>query len=245
MSHKVHPKSFRIKGTEDWNIRGFYGKKMPQYLEEDFLIKDFLRKKLYEASVSSIEIEHSANKLNVIIETARPGLIIGRGGGGVDDLKKLLEQKIQNRRRTFKQKGTAPKREIHSVKSAPQGGAVSPEAGQFDRVKIEIKEIKNPWMSASLVAQWAAQQIEKRVPFRQVLKRGIERVMQGREAKGVRIEVSGRLNGIEIARKEWLREGRLPRNTIRADIDYNQAEAHCTYGAIGVKVWIYKGEKFE
>ena len=95
MAHKVHPKSFRIKGTEDWNIRGFYGKKMPQYLEEDFLIKDFLRKKLIEASVANIEIEHSANKFNIIIETARPGLIIGRGGDGIDALKTEIEKKIQ------------------------------------------------------------------------------------------------------------------------------------------------------
>src|SRR3989344_2755969 len=217
VSHKVHPKSFRIRGTEDWNIRGFYGKKMPQYLQEDFLIKDFLRKKLVEASVANIEIENSANKLNSIIETGRPGVIIGRGGSGVEILKQMIEKKI------FGIRKNDTKREI----------------------KIEIKEIKNPWISAHLVAQWAAQQIERRVPFRQVLKRSIERVMSNKEAKGIRIELSGRLNGVEIARKEWLREGRLPRNTIRADIDYSQAEAHCTYGAIGVKVWIYKGDKFE
>jgi len=222
MSHKVHPKAFRIKGIEDWNIRGFYGKKMPQFLEEDFLIKDFLRKKLYEASVANIEIEHSVNKLNIIIETARPGLIIGRGGEGVEVLKKIIENKVRENRRRNRLTG-AQKREI----------------------KIEIREIKNPWISASMVAQMAAQQIEKRIPFRQVLKKTIERVMSNREAKGIRVEVSGRLNGIEIARKEWLRQGRLPRNTIRADIDYSQTEAHCTYGAIGVKVWIYKGEKFD
>ncbi len=217
MAHKVHPKSFRIKGTEDWNIRGFYGRKMPQYLEEDFLIKDFLRKKLIEASVANIEIEHSANKLNVIIETARPGLIIGRGGTGVEILKKDLENKI---RRKIK------KRTIRDI-------------------KIEIKEVKNPWISAALVAQMAAQQIEKRMPFRQVLKKSIERVMGNREVKGIRMEVSGRLNGIEIARREWLGQGRMPRNTIRADIDYAHDEAKCTYGKIGIKVWIYKGEKFE
>src|SRR3990167_8085863 len=222
VSHKVHPKSFRIRGTEDWNIRGFYGKKMPQYLEEDFLIKDFLRDKLREASVANIEIEHSANKLNIIIETARPGLIIGRGVEGVEVLKKVLEKKIQENRRRNRLT-VVQKREI----------------------KIEIREIKNPWISASLVAQMAAQQIEKRIPFRQVLKKTIERVMSNREVKGIRAEASGRLNGIEIARKEWLRQGRLPRNTIRADIDYAQTEAHCTYGAIGVKIWIYKGEKFE
>ena len=221
MSHKVHPKSFRIKGTEDWNIRGFYGKKMPQFLEEDFLIKDFLRKKLVEASIANIEIEHSANKLNVIIETARPGLIIGRGGGGVEVLKKEIENKIQKKIKNRTQ--GAPQREI----------------------KIEIREVRNPWISAALVAQMAAQQIEKRMPFRQVLKKSIERVMTNREVKGIRMEVSGRLNGIEIARREWLGQGRLPRNTIRADIDYAQDEAKCTYGKIGIKVWIYKGDKFE
>ena len=217
MSHKVHPKSFRIRGTEDWNIRGFYGKKMTQYLEEDFLIKDFLRKKLTDASVANIEIEHSANKLNIIIESARPGIIIGRGGGGIDALKIEVQKKI---RRKFK---STTKREI----------------------KIEIREVKNPWISAALVAQMAAQQIEKRIPFRQVIKKTIERVMSNREVKGIRMEMAGRLNGIEIARREWLSQGRMPRNTLRADIDYAQDEAHCTYGKIGIKVWIYKGEKFE
>ncbi len=221
MAHKVHPKSFRIKGTEDWNIRGFYGRKMPQYLEEDFLIKDFLRKKLAEASVANIEIEHSSNKLNVIIETARPGLIIGRGGGGVDALKKEVENKIQKKIKNKKPNKTG--REL----------------------KIEIREIRNPWVSAALVAQMAAQQIEKRMPFRQVLKKSIERVMTNKEVSGIRMEVAGRLNGVEIARREWLGRGKMPRNTIRADIEYAQHEAQCTYGKIGIKVWIYKGEKFE
>ena len=119
MSHKVHPKSFRIRGAEDWNIRGFYGKKMPQFLEEDFLIKDFLRKKLAEASVAGIEVEHSANKLNIIVETARPGLIIGRGGDGISALKTEVEKKVQ------KKLPNHTKRET----------------------KIEIREIKNPWIS--------------------------------------------------------------------------------------------------
>lgn len=218
MSHKVHPKSFRLKGTEDWSIRGFYGKRMPHYLEEDFLIKDFLAKKLAEASVASIQIERSANKINIIIESARPGLIIGRGGGGIDSLKKSVENKIKS--------------EIKNKKNS-------------EEIKIEIKEIKNPWISAALVAQMSAQQIEKRIPFRQVIKKTIERVMSNREVEGIRMEMAGRLNGIEIARREWLSQGKMPRNTIRADIDYAQDEAHCTYGKIGIKVWIYKGEKFE
>jgi small subunit ribosomal protein S3 len=217
MAHKVHPKSFRIKGTEDWNIRGFYGRKMPQFLEEDFLIKDFLRKKLIEASVANIQIEHSANKVNVIIETARPGLIIGRGGTGIEVLKKEVENKIQRKLRNK----------------------------NIREIKLEIREVKNPWICAALVAQMAAQQIEKRMPFRQVLKKSIERVITNREVKGIRMEVAGRLNGIEIARREWLGQGQMPRNTIRADIDYAHDEAQCTYGKIGIKVWIYKGDKFE
>ncbi|MCX6721924.1 MAG: 30S ribosomal protein S3 [Candidatus Staskawiczbacteria bacterium] len=217
MAHKVHPKSFRIKGTEDWNIRGFYGRKMPQFLEEDFLIKDFLRKKLIEASVANIQIEHSANKVNVIIETARPGLIIGRGGTGIEVLKKEVENKIQRKLKNKK----------------------------IREIKLEIREVKNPWICAALVAQMAAQQIEKRMPFRQVLKKSIERVITNREVKGIRMEVAGRLNGIEIARREWLGQGQMPRNTIRADIDYAHDEAQCTYGKIGIKVWIYKGDKFE
>jgi len=224
MAHKVHPKSFRIKGTEDWNIRGFYGKKMPRFLEEDFLIKDFLRKKLADASVANIEIEHSANKLNIIIETARPGLIIGRGGNGIDVLKTEIEKKVAKK--------------IFS-------SGVSDDKKTKREYRLEIKEVRNPWISSALVAQMAAQQIEKRVPFRQVLKKSIERVMTNREAKGIRMEVSGRLNGIEIARREWLGNGRMPRNTIRADIDYAQDEARCTYGKIGIKVWIYKGDKFD
>jgi small subunit ribosomal protein S3 len=217
MAHKVHPKAYRIRGIEDWNIRGFYGKKMPQFLEEDFLIKDFLRKKLKDSQVSNIEIEHSANKVNIIIDTGRPGLIIGRGGDGVVVLKSLVEKEIKRKIKNN------TKRDL----------------------KLEIREVKNPWISAALVAQMAAQQIEKRIPFRQVLKKSIERVMSNREVKGIRMEVAGRLNGIEIARREWLGQGRMPRSTIRADIDYAQDEAQCTYGKIGIKVWIYKGDKFE
>src|SRR3989344_4121182 len=189
MGHKVHPKSFRIKGIEDWNVRGFYGSHMPQYLEEDLLIKDFLREILIEASVSNIEIEHSANKINIIIESARPGIIIGRGGQGVESLKTMIVKKM-----TKKDFATA------GAGKGKKGAKAS--AGR--EIKIDIKEIKNPWVNAMLVAQWAAQQLEKRIPFRQVLKMGLERVMQNtKEVKGVRMEVSGRLNGVEIARKEW------------------------------------------
>jgi len=226
MTHKVHPKAFRIKGLEDFNVRGFYGKRMAEYLEEDFLIKDFLNKKFSEASIANIYVDHSATKLGIIIETARPGLIIGRGGEGAEKLKNAIEKIV----------GVGKKSAIAKVAATKQTKR---------EIKIDIKEVKNPWINAMLVGQMAAQQIEKRIPFRQVLKRNIERIMQNKEVKGVRMEVSGRLNGVEIARREWLTQGRMPRQTIRADIDYAHNEANCTYGVIGVKVWIYKGDKFE
>ncbi|MBU4274934.1 30S ribosomal protein S3 [Patescibacteria group bacterium] len=217
MSHKVHPKSYRIKGINDWHIRGFYGKKIAKNFEEDFLVREFLKKKLAEASVANIEIERSANKINIIIYTARPGLIIGRGGEGIEKIKGIVQKRMN----------------------------LGKEDSAKKEIKIEIREVKNPWLSAVLVSQLIAQQIEKRVPFRWVLKRTMGRVIANKEAKGAKIEVAGRLNGIEISRKEWLRQGRLPLQTIRADIDYAEAQAYCTYGVIGIKVWIYKGEKFE
>jgi len=217
VSHKVHPKAYRLRKITDWDSRGFY-RETPKLLEEDFRIREFLNKKLARIGIEKIEIERFPNKLNIIISTARPGLIIGRGGEGVENLKRELEDKILD----------------------------STEKRGQKEVRVEIREVRDPWTSASLSAQWVAQQIEKRVPFRRVLKRALAKIMEHKkEVKGARIEISGRLNGAEIARKEWLAKGRLPRQTIRADIDYAKAEAFCTYGVIGIKVWIYKGEKFE
>jgi len=218
MAHKVHPKIFRIKEAKDWHSRGFYEKDFSEYLKEDFKIRKFLEEKLSEAAVERIEIERFPGKINVIIHTARPGLIIGRRGEGVKMLKEELE------RRALKKDEKKP--------------PVRPQ-----ELKIEIQEIKDPWLSASLSAQWMAQQIEKRVPYRRVLKQALDRIMSRKEVKGARVEVSGRLNGIEIARTEWLQKGKLPRQTLRANIDYAQAEAFCRYGVVGVKVWIYKGER--
>lgn len=217
MAHKVHPKAYRLKGLASWDSRWFNKKKTPQNLEEDFRIREFLKEKIGKLSVAKVEIERFPNKLVIIINSARPGLIIGRGGGGIEELKKLLERKV------FKQKGDSSKREV----------------------KIEIREIRDPWSSAALTAQWIAQQLEKRMPQRRVIKQTVEKVMTVKTNQGVRVEISGRLGGAEIARREWLRKGKLPRQNIRADIDYALEEAHCTYGTIGVKVWIYKGEKFE
>jgi len=221
MAHKVHPVSYRRRRIGDWNSRGFY-KNPAETLEEDFKIREFIQKKLGKIGIEKIEIERLIGKVNLIIFSARPGLIIGRGGEGIEELKNELENKVISKFRKNKK-----------------------EKSKKDGLRIEIREIKNPWLSASLSAQWVAQQIKKRVPYRRVLKMGLQKIRENKEIKGARIEVSGRLNGAEIARREWLAEGRLPRQTIRADIDYAVAEAHCNYGTIGVKVWLYKGEKFE
>lgn len=221
MAHKVHPKSFRIKEIGDWDSRGFYEKNFASVLEEDFKIREFLQKKIGKLGVEKIEIERFPTKTNIIISTARPGLIIGRGGEGVERLKKDLEGKI------LKRKPTSQKTKV----------------GASD-LKIEIREIKNPWSSAALVGQWIVSQIEKRVRYRRVLKQALEKIMSQKGIEGARVEVAGRLDGIEIARREKLKKGRLPRQTLRANIDYAKDRAYCTYGVVGIKVWIYKGERF-
>lgn len=214
MSHKVHPKIFRIKDAASWDSR-WLEKDFPRYLEEDFRIRELIEKKLSRVGIEKIETERSGGKLLVIISTARPGLIFGRGGSGIEELKKEIEKKILKK-----------------------------TAGKNPEFKLEVREIRDPWASATLSAQSIAQQIEKRMPFRKVLKQTMAKITANRAIKGVRMEVAGRLDGSEIARTEWMRKGQLPRQTIRADIDFGKATAHCTYGAVGIKVWIYKGEKF-
>jgi small subunit ribosomal protein S3 len=215
MSHKVHPKSFRIRRMADWLSRGFYGRKPFKYLKEDFIIRRFLNEKLKEASIENVEIERSRSSVKVIIKTSRPALVIGRGGEAIEKLKKALIQGLERKK------------------------------DDKTEIKIEVQEVKNPWLSADICAEWIAQQIKRRIRFRRALKMSLGKIMLQKEAKGARVQVSGRLNGVEISRTEWLKEGRMPRHTIRADIDYGTSSAFCTYGAIGVKVWIYKGDKFE
>lgn len=217
MSHRVHPKVFRIREVADWDSRWLAKKNFPKLLEEDFKIRNFLKERLLQIGLGRIEIERFPGKVIIIIETARPGLIIGRGGEGVEELKRTLEKKILT----------------HSEKGIKK-----------QELKIEIKEIRDPWSRASLASQWIAQQLEKRVHHRRVLKQSLSKIIVNREVKGARVEIAGRLDGGEIARRAWLKKGRLPRQTLRADIDYATCEAHCAYGVIGIKVWIYKGEKF-
>ncbi len=216
MSHKVHPKIYRAKRIEDWESRGFYKKNFSSYLEEDFKIRDFLTKKLDKMGIEKIQIERFPEKINVIILSSRPGLIIGRGGEGADKIQKEVKKIIDNKKKNEKR-----------------------------AVNIEIREIRNPWLSAPLSGKWAAQQLERRVPYKRVLKQVLEKIAANKEVQGVRVEVAGRLDGVEIARREWVKKGKMPRQTIRSNIDYSKNIAVCSYGTIGIKVWIYKGEKFD
>jgi len=212
MTHKTHPKILRAKRMEDWLSRGFYEKDFAKKLQEDFKIRKFLEEKIGSLYIEKIEIERSPSRVNVIIHTSRPGMVIGRRGEDIEKLRKDLGEKI------LKRKG---------------------------ELKLEVKEVPNPWTSATLVAKWMANQVEKRVPYRRVLKGALSRIMSQKGVKGARVQLKGRLDGIEIARTEWMQKGRLPRQTLRSDIDYGEAEAFCSYGVVGAKVWIFKGEKFE
>ena len=220
MSHITNPKILRIRKTEDWMSRGFYKKNFPLYLEEDFKIRNFLIKNLPKGTIEGIEIERGSTFLKIFIKTARPALIIGRGGEEVKKIKKEIEKIITP---LIKGKESIKKQEV----------------------KIEILTVKDPWASASLASQWVALQLEKRARFRQVLKMVLSKIMFSREVKGARVQVAGRLNGVSISRTEWLQQGELSRQTIRAVIDYGFSTALCSYGIIGVKVWIYKGQKLE
>ncbi len=211
MGHKVDPRSFRLKQITTWKSKWFARKDYGKFLEQDNKIRCYLMRKLKEASVATIEIERSANNITVTIKTSRPGVVIGRGGAGIEDLKKILKNKFI-------------------------------QTGQV--LNVNIQEVTKPYLNAELVVRMMSEQIEKRMPFRRVMKQAIIQVERA-GAKGVKVSVAGRLNGSEIARTEKLGTGKIPLHTIRADIDYAQGEAHTTYGSIGIKVWIYKGEIFQ
>ncbi|MEK7452884.1 MAG: 30S ribosomal protein S3 [Patescibacteria group bacterium] len=217
MGKKVNPIIFRIGETITWRSRWFNLKKYQGYLREDYFLRKLLTDKLIKQGLSNIEIERSENELKIIIHTSRPGLIIGRGGAGIDSLKK----EIENFHKTIKIDKTSK-----------------------TNVKIQIDEVAKPESNAQILGQQIADQIEKRIPFRRVLKQFIEKIMQSNEVQGVKIMVSGRLDGSEMARREWLAKGNIPLQTLRADIDYAQSRAYCRYGVIGIKIWIYKGEVF-
>lgn len=206
MGQKVNPKGFRIGVIRDWDSKWFANKK--EYiilLHEDLKLRKYIKKKLYAAGVPQIEIERAANRIKITIHTAKPGIVIGRGGTEVESLRKEIEKM------TGKQ------------------------------VNLNIAEVKRPELSAQLVSENIASQLEKRIAFRRAMKQSVAKTLR-MGAEGIKISCSGRLAGAEIARTEWYSEGKVPLHTLRADIDYGFAEANTTYGKIGVKVWIYKGE---
>ena len=205
MGQKVHPIGLRLGINRTWNSRWFAGSEFASLVIEDEEIRRFLKKRLYQAGVSKIEIERAANKIRLRIYTSRPGIIIGKRGAEIENLKKEIEKKI--------------KREFF----------------------IDIKEVRRPELEAQLVAENTAIQLVRRVAFRRAMKKSVNLAMRF-GAKGIKISCSGRLGGAEMARREWYREGRVPLHTLRADIDYGFTEAFTTYGVIGVKVAIFKGE---
>ncbi len=245
MSHRVHPKVYRLREANDWMSRWQVKNNFSEYLEEDFKIRKFLENRLKDCGIQSIEIEKFSGKVNIIINASRPGLIIGRGGKGVEELKNQLEKEIVKGKSPYRKSVVAADIAASEIQLAEKQKDTDKKGKDKGKeIKIEIKEIREPWSKATLSSQWIASQLEKRLPYRRVLKQGLDKIMAYKFIKGARVEVSGRLNGAEIARREWLKKGRLPRQTLRADIDYGTAQAYCTFGVIGVKVWIYKGDKF-
>jgi small subunit ribosomal protein S3 len=205
MGHKVHPYGFRLGVSRTWNAKWYAGKGYTDLLKEDITIRQLVTKRLANASVSGVEIERGINHVTVTIHTAKPGIVIGKGGANVEALRQQIGRLTTR------------------------------------KVKLEIKEIRQPELDAVLVAANIAQQLTRRIAFKKAMKQAVQRTMKA-GARGVKINVAGRLGGSEMARREWEKEGRVPLGTLRADISYGQVLARTTYGAIGVKVWIYRGD---
>ena len=206
MGQKVNPHGFRVGIIKDWDSKWYADKKtFNEFLVEDYRIREFIKKKLFVSGVSKIEIERAASKIKVSVFTAKPGMVIGRGGSGVEELRLDIEKMTKK------------------------------------SVVINVEEIKSPELDAQLVAENIASQLERRVTFRRAMKQAIQRTMRF-GAQGIKTQISGRLGGADMARTEGYNEGTIPLQTIRADIDYGFAEANTTYGKLGVKVWLYKGE---
>lgn len=215
MSKVVHPYAHRLVTLRDWKSRWFADKKYKNLLQNDVIIREFLAKKLRGFYISRIEIERNAKATKVMIHTSRPGMIIGRGGDGVNKLKAEMTKALLKR----------------GVKTA-------------EDFKLDIVEVVNPDADAAIVACSIAEGLEKRLPYRRVMKQAIEKVMATRGVKGARIYLGGRLAGAEIARSEQIKRGSIPLQTFRADVDFAREKAHMSYGDIGIKVWIYRGEVF-
>lgn len=219
MSRKVKPNLFRLGVTTTWPSCWFYKKSLKFFLEEDCLIREIVYQKFSNAGIAGIDIERTREDISVSIKSNRPGLVIGRRGKGIEELRETVIKGINNIRR---EKGIDLRFNLN----------------------VSVIEMRRTELSAPVIARQIAFDLERRLPYRLVMKRHLHLIKQNRDIKGAKIRVSGRLNGAEIARSEWRDFGRMPLQTLRADIDYGEAVARTTYGAIGVKIWLYKGEIF-
>jgi len=219
MTHVAHPYAQRLGIIRDWKSRWFVRDRaqFKEFLKTDTVLRSWLKKRLKGMYVADIEIERGANLLRIIVKTARPGMLIGRSGEGVQKLHKEIAKKM------------------HALKLK-----------EMPEVKLDIEEIRNPESNAQIVGEMVAESLEKRMPFRRILKQTIDKVIANRDVKGVRIALSGRIGGAEMSRREEIKKGRVPLQTLRADIDFAKTEAYLAYtGLVGIKVWIYKGDIFE
>lgn len=219
MGQKINPNSYRLGITKGWPVRWFIKGGYPKFLAEDEAIRNTINKKIGLAGIANIEIERTQGNLRVYIRAARPGLVIGRGGKGMEDLNKAISDAL---------------RKVRGNDETRSKVALS----------LNVEELKRTEVSSKYLAQQIAWDLEKRIRFRRTMKKYLEQIMQNRDVKGAKIALSGRLDGNEIARREHLSQGSLPLATLRADIDYGTATAHTTAGTVGVRVWIYKGEVF-
>nr|QCI05684.1 ribosomal protein S3 [Cryptopleura ramosa] len=211
MGQKTNPSSFRIGITQKHKSSWFANMKFySKIIQEDYQIRSYIEKKLNKTSISLINIERKVDQIEINLHTARPGVILGKMGTGIENITKKLEKKFH----------------------------------ASNKIRINVIEITEPDKEAILLAEWIAQQLEKRIAFRRAVRQGIQRAQKA-NIQGIKIQVAGRLNGAEIARKEWIREGRVPLQTLRADIDYAYTRAQTIYGILGIKVWLFKGEKID
>jgi len=216
MGQKIRPDAFRLGITKNWTSRWFKRKNFRSFLEEDVLIRKIIKDKISSAGIAGIDIEKTGGAIRITIRAAKPGFVIGRGGKGIEELTRALEKKLVKR-------GT----------------------GKKPTLSVNVEELKRSEISAAVMAQNIAWDLEKRQGARRTMKKYLEFIMQNRDVKGAKIYFSGRIDGAEIARREWLARGAMPLQTLRADIDYGTATAFTTSGTVGIKVWVYKGEIFE
>ncbi|PIW97697.1 30S ribosomal protein S3 [Candidatus Jorgensenbacteria bacterium CG_4_8_14_3_um_filter_38_10] len=219
MATKINPISFRLGLNKNWSSRWFFKKNLRFFIEEDYFIREFIKNKILTAGIDAIEIERTGEQIKISIRASRPGLIIGRGGKGIEELKNSLLKQL----RRLRQKNNKPEDIV---------------------LNLNVEELNRTEVSAPVMAQQIAFELEKRLRYRSVMKKFLSNIMQYRGVQGAKIRMSGRLNGATISRYDWLAKGQIPLSTLRANIDYGEATAFNSYGTVGVKVWIYKGEVF-